>query len=99
MEIEKTTLVQAPLQRVWDMMFDLKLVSECISGMESVEAVGDNEYLLQMHVKVGFISARFKSRVKIVEMRPPNYVRSEGTGEDSTVTSSLKMGTEVFLTP
>ena len=31
-------------------------------------------------------------------MRPPGYLRSEGAGEDSSLTSSLRLSSELFLT-
>src|SRR5690606_4175611 len=34
----------------------------------------------------------------IVEQREPEYLRAEGTGEDTSVASSLKQTSEVFLT-
>ncbi|MGT2427965.1 CoxG family protein [Cupriavidus basilensis] len=49
-------------------------------------------------VKIAFVSARFKIKTTIVEMRAPHYLRSEGTGEDASVASSLKQSSEIFLT-
>lgn len=65
--------------------------------MKSIEVVSDVEYLAEMHVKIAFISARFKIKTNIVETRPPFYLRSEGTGEDASVASSLKQVSEIFL--
>jgi carbon monoxide dehydrogenase subunit G len=59
--------------------------------------VSPTEYLAVMHQKISFISARFKLRTRIVEQRAPEYLRVEGTGEDTSVASSLKQRSEVFL--
>jgi hypothetical protein len=52
-----------------------------------------------MHVKIAFISAKFKLRAAVVEQRAPDYLRAEGTGEDAAVASSFKQQSEFFLAP
>jgi uncharacterized protein len=98
MEFEKTAIVAAPVARVWQMLLDPQVMGACVPGMESIEVVSETQYVVHIHVKVSFVSARFKVRTNIVEMRPPTYLRSEGVGEDSTLASSLKQSSEVFLT-
>jgi carbon monoxide dehydrogenase subunit G len=70
----------------------------CVPGVQSVEVLSDTEYLASIKVKISFISANFKIKTTVLETRPPNYLRCEGTGEDSSVASSLKQTTEMFLT-
>jgi carbon monoxide dehydrogenase subunit G len=96
-EFEKTASIRAPASRVWTMLLDPEVMGACVPGMESIEVVSDTEYVVSILVKLSFVSARFKVRTTIVEMREPAYLRSAGTGEDATVTSSLKMASEVFL--
>jgi carbon monoxide dehydrogenase subunit G len=97
MEFEKTATIAAPAEQVWKMLLDPEVMGACVPGMESIEVVSDTEYVVSVHVKVSFITARFKVRTTIVEMRPPSYLRSDGAGEDSTLTNSLKLSSEVFL--
>ncbi len=99
MEIEKTLTVAAPPQRVWAMLLDPQVMGGCVPGMQSIEVVSDVEYVALMHVKIAFISAKFRLRTTIVEQRAPEYLRAEGTGEDASVASSLKQQSEIFLTP
>jgi carbon monoxide dehydrogenase subunit G len=97
MEFEKSATLQAAPAVVWPMLLDPEVMGACVPGMESIEVVNDTEYVVSIHVKLSFISARFKVRTAIVEMREPSYLRSHGAGEDSTLTSSLKVASEVFL--
>ncbi|MDM0103972.1 SRPBCC family protein [Variovorax sp. J22R24] len=99
MEIEKTLTVAAPPQRVWAMLLDPQVMGGCVPGMQSIEVVSDVEYVALMHVKIAFVSAKFKLRTTIVEQREPSYLRAEGTGEDASVASSLKQQSEIFLEP
>jgi len=96
-EIEKTMTVAAPAAQVWQMLLDPLVMGSCVPGMKSIEVVSDVEYIAQIHVKISFISAKFKLRTTIVEQRAPHYLRCEGTGEDTSVASSLKQQSELFL--
>ena len=98
MEFEKATTVAAPIGRVWQMLLDPGVMGACVPGMESIDVVSDTEYLVNIYVKVSFVSARFKVRTRIVETQPPRYLRSEGAGEDSSLANSLRQSSEVFLT-
>lgn len=98
MDIEKTMVVAAPIGQVWRLLLDPKVMAGCVPGVQSVEVLSDTEYLADIRVKISFIAANFKVKTTILETRPPNYLRCEGTGEDSSVASSLKQSTELFLT-
>src|SRR5262249_52149003 len=91
-------MLAAPIERVWRLLLDPEIMRSCVPGVESVETLGEDDYLVGIHVKMAFVSARFRIRTTVVEMRPPGYLRSVGSGEDSTLTSSLKQSSEVFLT-
>lgn len=97
MDIEKTLLLDAPPARVWALLLDPAEMGRCVPGMESVEVLSEDEYLAVMKVKISFISARFRLRTRIVERDAPRYLRAEGTGEDTSVASSLKQVSEMWL--
>ncbi len=98
MDIEKDLTVAAPADRVWQMLLDPNVMGACVPGMKSLEVISDVEYVSVIHVKIAFISAKFKIKTTIVEQRVPHYLRTEGTGEDASVASSLKQSSEIFLT-
>lgn len=97
MEIEKTLTVSAPREQVWALLLDPQVMGGAVPGMQSIEVVSPTEYVAVMHQKISFISAKFKLRTRIVEQRVPEYLLVEGTGEDTSVASSLKQRSEVFL--
>lgn len=98
MDIEKTLLVAASPAHIWSLLLDPHVMGACVPGMQSVEVISDVEYLSHIQVKIAFITAKFKIKTTIVEQRAPHYLRSEGTGEDASVASSLKQASEIFLT-
>lgn len=97
MEIEKTLTVSAPREQVWALLLDPEVMGGAVPGMQSIDVVSPTEYVAVMHQKISFISARFKLRTRIVEQRAPEYLRVEGTGEDTSVASSLKQRSEILL--
>ena len=97
MEIEKVMTVAAPTAQVWHMLLDPNVMGSCVPGMKSIEVISDVEYVAVIHVKISFISAKFKLKTTIVEQKAPHYLRCEGTGEDASVASSLKQQSEIFL--
>lgn len=99
MEIEQSHVIAAAAQRLWDVLLDPDAMAKCVPGMQSIEVVSDREYLAQVKVKIAFISACFKVRTVVSEMTPPTYLRSESTGEDSSIGSTVKSVSEMFLTP
>lgn len=98
MEIEKTMVIAAPIDRVWTVLLDPKIMAGCVPGVQSVDVLSDTEYLSTIKVKISFISANFKIKTTILETKPPHYLRCEGTGEDSAVASTVKQTSEMFLT-
>ena len=98
MEIEKSLHCKAPAQALWALLLDPQTMGDCVPGMKSIDVLSPTEYLAEMHVKFSFISAKFKLRTTVTEQREPHYLRSEGTGEDSSLASTLRQDSEIFLT-
>lgn len=97
MDVEKSLLIAAPALRVWELLLDPEVMGRCVLGMQSITVISDSEYHATIHVKLAFISARFKMKTLVTEQTPPSYLRCESTGEDASVASSLKSVTELFL--
>ena len=97
MDLEKTMTVPAPIEQVWKLLLDPKVMAGCVPGVQSVQVLSDRDYLAEIKVKISFISANFKIKTSILETQPPHYLRCEGVGEDSSVASSLRHTSEIFL--
>ena len=97
MDIEKQVRIAAPAERVWSMLLDPQVMGACVPGMQSIQVLSPDEYQAQIQVKIAFVTARFKLHTRIVEQRAPHYLRTEGTGDDASVASSLRQRSELFL--
>jgi carbon monoxide dehydrogenase subunit G len=82
MLIEGSFELQAPIQEVWDLLFDVETLGACIPGAEKIEAIDDRNYEAVVRQKVGPISVRLKFTTTLTEMEPPRYVKAVGRGAD-----------------
>ena len=66
-------------------------------GVNSVERVDDNNFIVSITVKVGIIKPTFRLNTAIVERNPPVYLRSACAGEANGMMGSLRGTIEIFL--
>ena len=82
MEMTGEQLVPAPQQAVWDALNDPEMLKVCVPGCESIEPTGENAYQVLMVAKVGPVSAKFKGKLTLSDIRPPQSyaIAFEGQG-------------------
>ena len=72
MEITGDQLIPRPQQQTWDAICDPAVLQACIPGCESMEKVSDSEFHLTMGAKVGPVNAKFKGKITLADIDPPN---------------------------
>jgi uncharacterized protein len=82
MEMTGEQLIPASQQQTWDALNDPEILKGCVPGCEAIEKTGDNEYLVLMVARVGPVSAKFKGKLSLSELDPPNSysIAFEGQG-------------------
>ena len=90
--------LSAPRETVWAKLNDPEVLKACIPGCESLELIGDHEFQAVAVNKVGPVKARFKGKVRLTDLDPPNGYKISGEG-DGGVAGFAKGGAEVKLTP
>lgn len=82
MEMTGEQLIPASQQAVWDALNDPEVLKACVPGCESIERVGENEYQVLMVARVGPVAARFKGRLALSDIQPPESyaITFEGQG-------------------
>lgn len=75
-------VLDAPRQEVWAALNDPAILKDCIPGCESIEKISDTEMEAVAKMKVGPVSARFKGKVTLSDLDPPNgyTITGDGTG-------------------
>ncbi|HEX7054835.1 MAG TPA: carbon monoxide dehydrogenase subunit G [Burkholderiales bacterium] len=82
MEMTGEQLIPASQQTVWNALNDPQMLKACVPGAESIEPAGENVYQVQMLAKVGPVSARFKGKLTLSDIRAPESysIAFEGQG-------------------
>jgi len=86
----------APREVVWEKLNDPEVLKACIPGCEELNRSADNEFQAVAKIKVGPVSARFKGRVTLSDLDPPNGYKITGEGEGG-VAGFAKGGAAVAL--
>lgn len=82
MELTGTQLINQPRDRVWQGLNDPEILRQCIPGCDSFLPAEANAYDVVMAITVGPIKARFKGRLQLTDLLPPeSYALSfDGSG-------------------
>ncbi len=87
----------ASRETVWAKLNDPEVLKACIPGCELLDKNSDNEFQAIATVKVGPVKARWKGKVRLLDLDPPNSYRISGEGEGG-VAGFAKGGAKVSLT-
>lgn len=71
MELEQERTLPLPRDTVWEALNDPAVLQACIPGCESFERVDDNSYDAVVRTRIGPVSARFRGRVTLTDLQPP----------------------------
>src|SRR5688572_1831006 len=98
MALEMTGEYVLPRDRasVYAALNDPEMLKKCIPGCEELEKQGDNEFAAVVRMELGPVKARFKGRVTLSDLDPPNGYRISGEGEGG-VAGFAKGGATVAL--
>jgi uncharacterized protein len=87
----------APRAAVWAKLNDPEALKAAIPGCETLEMVSEHEFQAVATNKIGPVKARFKGKVRLSDLDPPNGYRISGEG-DGGVAGFAKGGATVLLT-
>ena len=64
-------LIPASQQDTWRALNDPDVLKACVPGCESITKVNENEYQVQMTARVGPVSAKFRGRLSLFDIKAP----------------------------
>ena len=97
MEIKGEYKIAAPRDKVFAALNDQEILKACIPGCESLEKVSDTEFQAVAVTKIGPVKAKFKGKVRLSDLDPPNGYKIVGEGEGG-VAGFAKGAADVRLT-
>ena len=82
MELQGERHIPASVEKTWNALNDPDTLKQCITGCESLERTGDNEYLAVLGLKIGPVNAKFKGKLQLTDIVPMESYRIlfEGQG-------------------
>ena len=82
MEMSGEQLIPASQADTWKALNDPEILKACIPGCETIDRVSDTEYTIGMTARIGPVSAKFKGKLMISDLDPPNSysIAFEGQG-------------------
>jgi|SRR6185312_1933707 carbon monoxide dehydrogenase subunit G len=86
----------APREAVWAALNNPEILKACIPGCESLDVTGENEFQAVAMNKIGPVKARFKGKVRLTDLDPPNGYKISGEG-DGGIAGFAKGGAVVTL--
>lgn len=89
MDIQRTFVLDAPLQRAWDFLKEPQEVGKCLPGCHTVEVIEAGKYTASIGAKVGPIKVGFNVQVDTKEERPPEYGAFSIRGADKDGSSKI----------
>jgi carbon monoxide dehydrogenase subunit G len=88
--------LNASREAVYAKLNDPAVLKACIPGCEQLDTVGENEFQAVSVMKIGPVKARWKGKVKLSDLDPPNGYKISGEGEGG-VAGFAKGGATVSL--
>src|SRR5436305_5819462 len=86
----------APRQTVWEKLNDPDVLKATIPGCESLEKTSDTSFQAVAVTKIGPVKAKWKGKVTLTDLDPPNGYEIVGEGE-SVVADFANRHTEYRL--
>ncbi len=82
MELTSQQTLPVAQAQAWDALNDISLLKECIPGCDGITATGDNQYEVLITAAIGPVKAKFKGRLQLENLQPPNSytLRFDGQG-------------------
>jgi carbon monoxide dehydrogenase subunit G len=88
--------LSAPRTEVYKKLNDPEVLKACIPGCEQLDKLSEHEFQAISTMKIGPVKARWKGKVMLSDLDPPNGYRISGEGEGG-VAGFAKGGATVAL--
>lgn len=96
MEIKGEYSIPATQEQVWEALNDPEVLKQCIPGCDEIEKLSDTEMAATVTAKVGPVKAKFKGKVTLSDLDPPNGYTISGEGQGGAA-GFAKGGAKVVL--
>lgn len=90
MLIEGRFSVTAPIEKLWEKLFDVQALAACLPGAEEIKQIDDKTYDVTMKQRIGIMKVTMKGRQVLTRVEAPRLLEMEGGAEDVTKLGRMK---------
>ncbi|HKZ88871.1 MAG TPA: SRPBCC family protein [Thermoplasmata archaeon] len=83
--------VNAPVDRVWAFLSDIRQVGSCVPGVQSVDIVDDRHACWNLKLKIGPLSQEIKVETETLEQTPPSRGRFRGISDNMEMLGTIEL--------
>ena len=98
MEMSGEQKLPVSQEATWQALNDVEVLKACIPGCESIVPSGENQFDVALTAKVGPVSAKFKGKLTLANLDPPQSYDLTFEGQGG-VAGFAKGGAHVTLSP
>jgi hypothetical protein len=82
MKLEGSHVIDAPRDKVWNLILDPNVLAKCTPGVKSMEADGEDKYKATLELGIGPVRGQFAGNVQVTEKSYPDTMTLsvEGAG-------------------
>jgi len=80
MKLNGENIIQAPRMQVWEALNSSDVLKETIPGAQIVEQTSADEFEATVEIKIGPVKAKFKGKINLSDIDPPNGYKITGQG-------------------
>jgi len=84
MKLNGENIIQATRMQVWEALNSADVLKETIPGAQSVEQTSTDEFEATVEIKIGPVKAKFKGKINLSDIDPPNGYKITGQGSGGT---------------
>lgn len=99
MIIEGRFSVPAAPERVWACFWDIDTLASWVPGCTKAEKIDATTFKVHLEQQVTFIRASFDLILRVLEQEKPKRIVISAEGEDKSITSNIRIGSEILLHP
>lgn len=89
MEFSGEVEIGASKDRVWELVSDPEVLTECVPGAEEVEQLSEDRYRGTIKRGIAGVNLSLEGEVEMVKLNPPDNLTAEASGEDARTNSRM----------
>ena len=99
MKLQGTVTVNAPQERVWQVLIDPVQLCKVIPGCEQARQLDATHYEAVLSIKVQFMTIRSQAKGTLLEADAPRHLVGELVGEPTSMAGAFRARVTIDLTP